>query len=227
MPFDLAEAIPWGRSFAEYVAMFALSPRDLEARVLGCGDGPASFNAELSRRGGHVVSIDPLYECRAEAIADRIREVTPVVLGQLRQNLDAFVWHHFDSVDAVGASRHASMNVFLNDFGGEDRDGRYVAAGLPSLPFVSGSFDLALCSHFLFLYSQQFTLEFHVASLREMARLARDVRVFPLIELGGQRSRHLDGAIAALTSAGFDASVRRVDYEFQRGGSEMLVVSPA
>jgi hypothetical protein len=224
MPFELAEAVPWGRSCDEYIAMFALAPRDLELRILGCADGPASFNAELTRRGGRVVSVDPLYECGAEAIADRIREVTPIVLGQLRQNLGAFVWHHFDSVEAVAATRHQSMTAFLDDYGGPDRGDRYVAAGLPSLPFASGSFDLAVCSHYLFLYSQHLPLEFHLASLRELARLAPDVRVFPLVELGGQRSRHLDAAIDALRSDGLTVAVRRVEYEFQRGGNEMLVV---
>jgi hypothetical protein len=225
MPFQLAEAVPWGRSFDEYVAMFGLSPHDLEARILGCGDGPASFNAELTKRGGRVVSIDPLYECRAGAIADRIREVTPVVLGQLRQNLDAFVWHHFDSVEAVAAARHESMTAFLEDYGGPDRGDRYVAGGLPSLPFASGRFDLALCSHFLFLYSEHFPLEFHLASLRELVRLAPDVRVFPLVELGGQRSRHVDAAIDALRADGLTVTGHRVEYEFQRGGNEMLVIS--
>ena len=224
MPFELAEVVPWGRSFDEYVAMFALSPRDLESRIIGCGDGPASFNAELTRRGGRVVSIDPLYECRVGAIADRIREVTPIVLGQLRQNLDEFVWRHFDSWEAVAAQRHASMSAFLEDYGGPGRGDRYIAAELPSLPFASGSFDLALCSHFLFLYSQHFTLEFHVASMRELVRLAPDVRVFPVLELGGARSRHLEAAIDTLRADGHAVDVRQVEYEFRRGGNEMLVI---
>jgi len=37
---------PWGRSFEEYVRMFSLTPPDLKRKILGCGDGPASFNAE-------------------------------------------------------------------------------------------------------------------------------------------------------------------------------------
>ena len=34
----------------------------------GCADGPASFNAELSGRGGRVVSCDPLYRFDAAQI---------------------------------------------------------------------------------------------------------------------------------------------------------------
>ena len=60
MPFQLQEVVPWGRSFEEYRNMFDLSDQDLKGRILGCGDGPASFNAELTKKGGKVVSVDPL-----------------------------------------------------------------------------------------------------------------------------------------------------------------------
>jgi hypothetical protein len=59
--FTLEQVVPWGRSFEEYRAMFALSDADLEGRVLGCGDGPASFNAVATQRGANVVSCDPIY----------------------------------------------------------------------------------------------------------------------------------------------------------------------
>ena len=49
--FTLEQVVPWGRSFDEYCRMFALSDDDLTLRILGCGDGPASFNAEANRRG--------------------------------------------------------------------------------------------------------------------------------------------------------------------------------
>lgn len=52
--------VPWGRSFWEYKAMFALTEADLAGRMLGCGDGPAGFNAEATRCGLTVVSCDPL-----------------------------------------------------------------------------------------------------------------------------------------------------------------------
>jgi len=41
--------------------MFALSDDDLAKPILGCGDGPASFKPELTRWGGKIISVDPLY----------------------------------------------------------------------------------------------------------------------------------------------------------------------
>lgn len=55
MAFTLKNIVPW-RSFDEYVAMFALTDEDLRKNILGCGDGPADFNAEITKRGGKIVS---------------------------------------------------------------------------------------------------------------------------------------------------------------------------
>lgn len=74
MGFTLEKVVPWGRSFEEYVSMFGLSDSDLGHRILGCGDGPAAFNAVLTRQGGKIVSIDPIYVFEAEQIKSRISE---------------------------------------------------------------------------------------------------------------------------------------------------------
>jgi hypothetical protein len=223
--FTLSFVVPWGRSYDEYVRMFALSDADLQGRVLGCGDGPASFNAEATRRGARVVSCDPIYQFDAAQIRRRIDETAAEVLEQARQNAHEFVWNDvIPDIQALKHVRMAAMTAFLDDFEAGRREGRYVNAGLPSLPFADGAFDLALCSHFLFLYSQQHDADFHVAAMRELCRVAREVRVFPLLALGGQPSPHLGAAREALTEDGWHSSIERVPYEFQRGGFEMLRV---
>jgi hypothetical protein len=65
----LAEVIPWGRSFEDYSRMFDLTGNDLRRTVLGCGDRPASFNAEAAARGLRVVSCDPIYAFSTGEIA--------------------------------------------------------------------------------------------------------------------------------------------------------------
>lgn len=228
MTFSLSEVVPWGRSFDEYVAMFALSEKDLLGmRILGCGDGPASFNAVLAGRGGRIVSADPLYRFPADQIRQRIEATFPVVLEQTRKNADGFVWRRIPSVEGLGRIRRAAMEKFLADYPGGLAEGRYIEASLPRLPFEDGRFDLALCSHLLFLYSEQFSEDFHVASIRELCRVADEARIFPLLDLNTRRSRHLDPVLARLRNEGLVAIVERVDYEFQKGGNEMLRVSVA
>jgi hypothetical protein len=226
MGFNLENIVPWGRSYAEYVAMFALSRFELQQRILGCGDGPASFNADLAQQGGRVVSVDPLYAFAAEQIRGRIAATCETVLDQARQNRDDYVWDVIASVEALGRMRMAAMDAFLADFAAGRGAGRYVAGELPSLPFANGSFDLALCSHFLFLYSSQLSPAFHLQATREMLRVAGEVRVFPLLTLDGKPSPHVAPVTAELTREGFRVEPRRVPYEFQRGGNEMLVIRP-
>ena len=223
--FTLSSVVPWGRSFDEYRRMFALTDGDLGGRILGCGDGPASFNAEATRRGTRVVSCDPLYQFSAGQIRQRIDETAPEVLEQARRNAHEFVWDEaIPDVNGLKRVRMTAMSAFLDDYAPGRAGGRYFDASLPALPFGDGAFDLALCSHFLFLYSQQLDETFHVQSMRELCRVARDVRIFPLLALGGQPSPHLGAARDALTGQGWQTSIERVPYEFQRGGNEMLRV---
>jgi ubiquinone/menaquinone biosynthesis C-methylase UbiE len=103
--------------------------------------------------------------------------------------------------------------------------GRYMDAALPALPFKDKEFDITLCSHFLFLYSEQLTENFHFRSIKELCRVSSEVRIFPLLELGTRKSRHLEPIIKKLNDEGIETSVERVPYEFQKNGNEMLKIS--
>ncbi|WP_347274972.1 class I SAM-dependent methyltransferase [Candidatus Kuenenia sp.] len=222
MIFTLEKVVPWGRSFDEYLAMFALSEDYLWKRILGCGDGPASFNCIMTRRGGHVVSVDPIYRFGADEIRNRIDETYEQVIEQTRNNKNEFVWEHISSVEELGNVRMAAMNDFLSDYAAGLREGRYVDASLPTLPFEDGEFDIALCSNFLFLYSEHLSEDFHVQSIKELCRVASEARIFPLLELGAKKSRHLQTVVDRLEKSGFVVNVEKVPYEFQKGGNEML-----
>jgi SAM-dependent methyltransferase len=224
MSFTLSQVVPWGRSFDEYVAMFALTDIDLGGRILGCGDGPASFNAVLTKRGGRVVSVDPLYRFAAQEIRERIRRTYPEVLAQTRKNAHEFVWTSIKSVDDLGRLRMAAMEEFLSDYPLGLAQKRYIDGELPHLPFADKSFDLAVCSHFLFLYSAHLFADFHVASIKELCRVARETRIFPLLELGATESRHLQSVQARLAADGYTVSIEAVPYEFQRSGNQMMRV---
>lgn len=222
MSFTLNKVVPWGRSFDEYLSMFSLSETDLGNSILGCGDGPAGFNAELTQKGGNVTSIDPIYQFSANEIRSRIRETYDEIIDQTRKNIDEFRWDKIKSIEELGRIRMEAMSRFIADYQ-EDRS-RYLALELPDLPFHKKEFKLALSSHFLFLYSEQYSLEFHIQSITELCRVATEVRIFPLLELGAIKSRHLDQVIENLNQSGFKADIKKVDYEFQKGGNEMLCI---
>jgi len=204
--------------------MFALTDADLTSSILGCADGPASFNAEATARGHSVVSCDPIYRFSTGQIRQRIRDTTEVILEQTRRNRHEFVWTSIESVEQLRDIRTSSMATFLDDFEAGRRQGRYVVAELPTLPFANATFRLALCSHLLFLYSEQLSEDFHVSAALEMCRVAAEVRIFPLVALGSVQSAHVAAVTDRLRQAGHEVRIEKVDYEFQRGGNEMMRV---
>jgi hypothetical protein len=222
----LNEVKPWGRSLTEYRAMFALSEEELRKWILDCAGGPAGFNAEWTELGGTVVSCDPLYEYTAEAIEGRIRETAPSIIEHVNSNRDRYVWTAFDSPEQLIDARLAAMKRFIEDFPQGLRENRYRPFALPRLPFADGEFELALCSHLLFTYSEQLPLDFHLASIRELVRVAAEARIFPLLDQSGAPSPHVPELTATLADEGYSLRKQRVPYEFQRGGNQMLVVFP-
>lgn len=223
----LTEVVPWGRNLNEYKAMFSLTERDLDKTILGCSDGPACFNAELTKRGGNIVSIDPVYQFTVKEIQSRIDDVYPIVMDQVSQNRGDFIWSRFKSLEALGKSRLDAMALFLNDYDEGKESGRYLNASLPSLPFEDESFELALCSHYLFLYSGHINREAHILSVRELCRVAKEVRIYPLLSIEDNKvSMHLEPVRSALSDYGVNTSLVPVDYEFQKGATEMLVARP-
>jgi hypothetical protein len=220
MAIKLEGIVPWGRSYDEYVRMFGLAPGDLDRSILDCAAGPSSFNAEMRRRGKRVVSVDPIYAFSAGQIRGRVEAVRDAMMHQVRAQSGQFVWDSIRSPEHLEQIRMGAMESFLADYAGDGADRRYQAQSLPRLDFEGGAFDLALCSHFLFLYSDRLNESFHVASVAELLRVAREIRIFPVTDLAGTVSPHL-----AAVRREFETKLVRVPYEFLRGATEMLVVT--
>lgn len=205
--------------------MFAMSDADLQLRILGCADGPASFNAESTLRGTAVVSIDPLYRLDTTRIRDRIAVTYDQMLEQARRNSQQFVWDTIQSVEELGRIRMQAMQAFLNDYDLGKRQGRYVDAELSSIAFPDKSFDLAVCSHFLFLYTEHLSEAFHRSAILELCRVASEVRIFPSLALDGRTSPYVARMVDDLRGS-CEVSLETVPYEFQRGGNQMMRVRP-
>ncbi len=234
MSLTLERIVPWGRTADEYRRMFALTPADLADGVLDCGAGPAGFVAEvaaataatgLSSAGldpRPVVAVDPLYAFTGEEIGQRFAEVAESIMIQVRAAPERWCWSYHGTPEGLLANRRSALTTFLADYEAGRAEGRYVAAQLPNLPFADGHFGLALSSHLLFLYSDLLTAEFHVQAVRELGRVAREIRIFPLLNLDGQPSPHVPAVESAAAQWGWPTERVRVDYELQPGGNQML-----
>ncbi len=220
--FDFGGAVPaWGRSAAEYEAFFALSGVPSSARVLDCGGGPSSFAAEWGGTGRFVVAVDPVYRFSGRNIEEDFESTSARMLKGAREAYARFIWDHYESPESVVRLRRDVLSTFLGDFRSAAASGSYVAGHLPDLPFRAKSFDLVLCSHLLFLYSAEFDTETHISYLRELLRIGREVRVYPLLDMAGNRSRHLDGTIRTMQEC-VEIEVVPVPFEFRRGDTNML-----
>lgn len=217
---DYKNIVPWGRSYTEYVSMFNLTPEFLSKRVLGCGDGPAAFNSVATAFGSKVISVDPIYNLSHNEIEKRIKETFTEVIDQTKPNLDRFKWDQFGSLEGLGKIRMKSMKQFLNDYEQGKEEGRYVAASIPELPFNDKSFDLVLSSHFLLLYSKILDLDFHFKAIDEMLRVGKELRIFPIVDLNSNPSPFINPIIEHYKHS----EIVTVNYEFQIGGNQMLVI---
>ena len=225
MSFKLESVVPWGRSLEEYIRMFNLTADDLRLKILDCAGGPASFNVEMTRQGYSVISCDPIYQFSVDEIAQRIQETYQTIIDGAKATREYFVWQDIQSPEHLGEIRMAAMQQFLEDLPLGIQQGRYILGELPMLPFDTKQFDLALCSHFLFTYSDLLSQEFHLASIQELCRVAGEVRIFPLLNNYSQEvSPLLPLVMEDLTAQGYNLDIQQVSYEFQKGGNQMLRV---
>ena len=220
----LNEVVPFGRSFDEYKMMFSLSLEDRQKSILGVGDGPASFNAEGTKQGYDITSIDPIYQFDGVEIEQRFNAVVDNIIGQVIATPNNWVWSYHKNPQDLKANRIKALENFLADYQQGKTEGRYLSQELPKLNFSDRQFDLALCSHFLFLYSEQLNYNFHVAAIEEMLRVSNEVRIFPLLTLMQEVSPYLDDAIAHFSNLNYTVSVAKVPYELQPGANKMLVI---
>jgi hypothetical protein len=212
-----------GRTFTEYRRMFDLDPASLAGlSVLDCPGGPSSFAAVAAEFGADLTAVDPAYAPDRARVASACEAAIEETASQLQGMRDAFVWDEYGDVETRLRYLRAAANRFLADFG--HRPGRYVRTGLPDLPFERDAFDLALSGNFLFLYDEQRSLEFHFDAIREILRVAGELRVFPLTNLEGSTSEHLKPVLNRLFDSSVRVEIRMVPYEFQKGSNQGLVL---
>ena len=213
----------WGHSLNDYKEMFALTEEELKQGVLDLEPGPASFNVEAKQLGYKVTSVDDLF---AKPIAELKQEVNlefSEMLQIVKQHKQNFQWDEIASLADLAVLREAGMQRFFDDYQQGLEDGRYLADPITQLPFKDFEFKLALCSHFLFNYRDTQNCDEVVTDLIEMARVAVEVRVFPLIDnRSGELSPLVGPVLIALQEQHFAVEVLEVPYKFQKNGNAML-----
>lgn len=214
-----------GHNLLDYRHMFDLSDEDLDKKFITLASGFDSFNAEMTAQGKTVVSCARNYHLSHLIMEQIVNENLVRLQEHVEENLDDFLLADSKDLKEVEKKWWTSAKLFLDDYNQGKIDGRYRGDILPHLHFPDTSFHFALTSHFLFAHNG-ITLQAHVDYIKEMARVAKEVRIFPLNDLNGEISPMLGPVMLELQQQYYGVEVRQVNYEFQRGGNAMLRAWP-
>lgn len=102
---------------------------------------------------------------------------------------------------------------------------------LLKLPFSDQFFDLAICAEVLFVEREKeaesgkalnLTEGNHIEAILELARVATEVRIYPVTKRDGNPSRYLGPVIQALQLKGLGVELREVKASGERNGQALL-----
>ena len=211
MPFSLDHAVFFGRTWDECLGMYALKESDLSGiKILDCPGGPDALVAEGLTRGLDICAIDPLYDSKLEDLEARGRKEITDTMAAWQLDPDTAWGDH--KAEEFKNLKLAALDSFIEAFAAHPE--RYIVGSLPELPFSDDSFDLALSGNFLFVYASvergglmstdELDLDFHLESVRELLRVAKEVRMFPSFAVTGpaRRQEFVDPVMEALRSDG-------------------------
>ncbi|MFC3802112.1 class I SAM-dependent methyltransferase [Cohnella sp. GCM10012308] len=192
------------RSYEEYERMFGIETDKLTGKkVLDVAGGASSFTARLCARGIDAYAADPFYAGDRQAVVALARREIETSSAKVAAMSQVYDWSYYGSPERHRRIREASLESFAVHFQSEADGERYLAASLPRLPFESDTFSLILCSHFLFLYADQFGEAFHEAALRELLRAAMpggEIRIYPLVTLAWEPVSYLNRLLDILAA---------------------------
>lgn len=227
MPDDgLGRIAFFGRTLADYETFLDFKAETLLGeRILDVAAGTSSFTAEFTVLGGDAVAVDPVYRLRLPGVRERAMHDFRASTRLLAEHPERFALNGLEDLEGLLARRRQSRDRFLADFVPGSAAGRYRGDALPSLEFPDQSFDRVFCGHFLFLYAEYFSFDFHLAALREMLRVARrEVRIYPLSTM---RDRPYERLGALLEALGPGVAVRRqsLTSSVLKSARECLILS--
>jgi SAM-dependent methyltransferase len=155
------------------------------------------------------------------------REEIETSTNKLRGLAHRFDFSYYGDMDRHRAMREASLARFSADYTSHFGSERYTGASLPALPFADERFELVLCSHFLFLYGDQFDYEFHEQAVLELLRVCRpggEVRNYPLVTLAFQPYPQLDELLAAAARTGASIRLMPTNLPFIPVSTQVLIL---
>lgn len=217
----MKQPVFWGHTAADYQKMF-----DLEAvpnRVLEFASGISTFNLECAQKV-EVQSLDPRFALDADTLKCKAELIFHDMKNCIAQYPKRYDFKDYGGLEAFMQTRFDGMRRFFDDYEAGLAEGRYRAINDLNLPYDDFYFDLAISSHYFFAGLTDQDATFHIRMLQELARVAKEVRIFPLIHSDGSTPPELGPVLLALQQAGYGAEVRSIADPIEPQGNAMLRV---
>jgi hypothetical protein len=213
----------FGHSLQQYLKMFSLDLNDLSnVKLLDCMAGVNSVVTQMLPHAAAAVALDSLYNLTAQQIRQELN-ASNKLQDFFHSNTEQFNWSEYLNAKIEYDNRMHTAEEFFSSYD-SNRKNYCAISSVSSINLDSGSFDLALSSHFLFTNSDKISQQQHSEIILEYARIANEVRVFPLFDKSGEISLHLGPVLQDLQDNGYETEIRQVDYELQVGANAMLVI---
>lgn len=214
------------RGYDEYLRMFDLSDEQLAGgKVLDVAAGASSFTAEANRRGYEALAVDPRYVRSVQEWTDEAAQEIEDSTAKLDRLKGICDWSYYGDIERHRNGRIESLAQFSGHLNTEEGRPCYKPGLLPNLPFENESFSLVLCSHFLFLYEEQFDFEFHKQSVLELMRVCKpggEVRIYPLLSLQWKPFSAMDELMGVIIEQGGKPEKRSSYLPFIPGSEHYL-----
>jgi hypothetical protein len=177
-----------------------------------------------NKSGLDVTACDIAYYHSGEDLKNKGLQDLEHAMEHMQKAQNNYKWDYFKDIAGLRNHRLNALQDCSNDM--RESSERYIPVTLPSLPFKNEEFDILLSAHFLFMYADRLDYQFHIETLNELLRVTREeVRIFPLVDLEGNRYDYLDKIISYLTDKGYTVEEVNVPYEFQTNANSMLKIN--
>lgn len=220
----MRKLVLWGHQIDEYQEMFDLCLQKKSLRLLEYGSGPSAINSQLTSEGQMVISADPLFTLDKDTLFSKVELIFDDMIKRIKKDKEKFNFTGYGSIDALIQKRREGMHQFFADYEKGKLEKRYLGITDYQLPFSDFYFDYAISSHYLFADLDDQDVDFHLTIIKELARVAKEVRIFPLIDRYNKPSPFLGPVLLGLQQENFGVEVKEVLYHLQQSGNAMLRV---
>jgi hypothetical protein len=214
--------LAWIYNLKNYKEMYDLKEEEFEYYILDFPAGLSSFNAEMLQMGyDNVISGDRLYQLEPEEMEQQAAKLLVNSEKYLRKHAKMLRKNEEKYIQKILHKWQQSVNIFIQDYRLGKKTNRYRFMDLPSLPFKEHEFKLALCSDLVF-HSETQEQGNHFQLVKELCRVAGEVRIFPLMNEKGEISNTIGPILLEMQNFHYGIEVREVAYEKNKGANAML-----